>query len=67
MNTIKTNEEVRAVWDADQKYYETQNGWISENGNDWVDAALDGAVQSVEFSRVSIRLIDGPRHGEIVG
>ena len=58
---------VEALWNADEKHYETRNGWLSEDGNNWVDSAIGGPVMVDEFAVVSIRRVNGPRHGEIVG
>ena len=66
---------VRARWNRDAGQYEIQarhdgidagDGWYSQNGNDWIDVRTGAPVTGPIFEAVTIQLVGGPRHGEMV-
>lgn len=59
-----------AIWDEDGHYYQIRHGeghqfWMSDDGDIWV--TLDGLpIRDPAFEDCDIRLMGGPRDGEVV-
>ena len=65
MSTMGVDELLVAVWE-DGMYCVVRKGWLSDDG-DWWTTLSGEPLRGEEFERATIRLVGGPRDGQIVG
>lgn len=61
---VTTVAELRAIWDAGAKLYAVMpEGWYSPDGDEWL--RFNGDEPGPEFATATIRLVGGPRDGQL--
>jgi hypothetical protein len=63
--TTELNRTWDAVWEAKRNRYVTAHGWVSNDGDHWIDSRGE-PCESDAFRTATIRLVGGPRDGDVM-